>query len=1014
MSAGAGGADPLLELLADPPAERRPIPFWSWNDKLDPEVLAEQAKAMAERGMGGFFMHARGGLETEYLGEDWMRCIEAGIEAARRLGTGAWAYDEEGWPSGFAGGRVPALGERYQGRWLSLEPAGGELLRDYGDCAVYAHRNANYIDVLSSEAVRAFIRETHERYRSRLGARFAFLEGFFTDEPRLSGSIDRDMPWSPELPERFRGEYGYDLMEALPALFLPRPGHEALRYDFWRLVSRLFVSSFMEQIHEWCRSAGCELTGHLMMEESVYVQMANTGGVMPFYEHMDMPGIDWLRRGIGSPIVPKQVGSVAAQLGKKRVITESFALSGWDASLEELRWITHWQYVNGVNMLCQHLSAYSLRGFRKRDYPPSLFYQAPWWDEYGLFNDYVARLGLFLSEGRSAAKVLLLHPIRSGWVMYDGRDYDDAMRELDADFVRAADWLSGGHVEYHLGDETIIEAHGSIRCPGAGLGAGAAFVVGDCAYDAVVLPSLRCMGDATLSLLLEFAQSGGDIVSIGAFPALAAGRPDERLGELRRVSRNADPGLVGAREALPVIASASPSVRAVASGADGELGAIHLAVRDCGSRKLVFLANLDREQGYHARVKLPWSGALSRCDLERRELSGRGALRSADGSCAIELDFPPMGAHCLVLDEAGPASTGAALPAEDQPPSELVIRPEPGWEWELAEADPNALTLDSCEYRIDGGAWRSEKPVIAIQSELLELRRPCDISLRFRFESGLAEGFGPFFLVVERASDFRIELNGAEVPAADLGPWKDSSFRKIDISSFAKKGSNVLLLSRRFHQSPRVYEVLFGEGVYETEKNKLTYDVELESVYLVGDFSVRSLSPFTPGKRSSIHSAGPFVLGPRVDRIAGGDLTSRGFAFFSGRLTLARDLGPLDPGPRGRRLVLDLGRPRAALVEVRLNGQRAAMLPWAPFRADLTELARPDANRLEIRLYSSNRNLLGPHHHVEGESYKVGPESFAGRWSWAEKETEAFPAAAEDRTRSYWKDGCSFVTFGLL
>jgi hypothetical protein len=999
--------DELLRKLADPPRERRPIPFWSWNDELEPVVLAEQARSMADCGLGGFFMHARGGLETEYLGDDWMRCIEAGVGAARELGMDAWVYDEEGWPSGFAGGRVPALGERYYGRWISLgrsceggtqEPR-GELLRDYGDYAVFSHRNPNYIDVLDPYVVRAFIRETHERYRERLGSAFGELKGFFTDEPRLSGSIDRDIPWSLSLPARFREEYGYDLMDELPSLFLPRSGHEALRYDFWRLVSRLFVSSFMAQIHEWCSSAECELTGHVMMEENVFVQTANTGGVMPFYEYMDMPGIDWLRRGIGSPIVPKQVGSVAAQLGKDRVITESFALCGWDASLEELRWIAHWQYVNGVNMLCQHLSAYSLRGFRKRDYPPSLFYQQNWWEEYGVFNDYIARLGLFLSQGVSASRVLLLHPMRSGWVMYDGIEYDAALRELDADFVSAAEWLSGGHIEYHLGDETIIEEHASVSLPGP------FFVVGHCRYEAVVMPSMRCLGGATIDLLLEFAAGGGDILSVGDFPTLVDGRPDRRLERLRSSVREADLSLLGPREALPAIAE--KSIRVVSRAASAhEVPAIHLAVRDCGSRKLVFLANLDREADHRAIVDLPWKGRVSRLDLEHCALEPAPA----------EFEFPAMGSVALVVDigEAGgdasmpsrsAASTNAAIPTR-------VIRPESTWDWDIVGVDKNALTLDSCEYCIDGGEWLPETALIAIQARLLELRRPCEVSLRFAFESELPEGFSPLYLAVERASDFKIELNGVEVPAVDLGSWKDRSFRKIDIAPYARKGRNILVLSRSFRQSPRVYEVLFGNGVYETEKNKLTYDVELESVYVLGDFAVESLSPFVPGLRNSIHTAGPFVLRPRPVRIKGGDLSSRGFAFFSGTITLARDLGPLKA--RGSRVVIDLGHPRAALVEVRVNGARAAVLPWAPFRADITDLLSPEGSRLELKLYSSNRNLLGPHHHIDGESYKVGPESFAGKWSWTEKETEAFPAIEEERVRNYWKDGYSFVTFGLV
>ena len=43
------------------------VPFWSWNDRLEPEELRRQIRAMDSIGMNGFFMHARGGLETEYL-----------------------------------------------------------------------------------------------------------------------------------------------------------------------------------------------------------------------------------------------------------------------------------------------------------------------------------------------------------------------------------------------------------------------------------------------------------------------------------------------------------------------------------------------------------------------------------------------------------------------------------------------------------------------------------------------------------------------------------------------------------------------------------------------------------------------------------------------------------------------------------------------------------------------------------------------------------------------------------
>ena len=61
---------------------------------------------MYECGIGGFFMHARGGLKTPYLSAEWMDCIEACCDEANKLGMHAWAYGENGWPSGFVGGKL--------------------------------------------------------------------------------------------------------------------------------------------------------------------------------------------------------------------------------------------------------------------------------------------------------------------------------------------------------------------------------------------------------------------------------------------------------------------------------------------------------------------------------------------------------------------------------------------------------------------------------------------------------------------------------------------------------------------------------------------------------------------------------------------------------------------------------------------------------------------------------------------------------------------------------------------
>ena len=75
----------LLKEFKNPSNKFRGKPFWSWNGDLEKDELIRQIDAFRDMGFGGYFMHSRVGLETEYLGDKWFElindCADYGYDA---------------------------------------------------------------------------------------------------------------------------------------------------------------------------------------------------------------------------------------------------------------------------------------------------------------------------------------------------------------------------------------------------------------------------------------------------------------------------------------------------------------------------------------------------------------------------------------------------------------------------------------------------------------------------------------------------------------------------------------------------------------------------------------------------------------------------------------------------------------------------------------------------------------------------------------------------------------------
>ncbi len=966
-SARAVDSAGVKALFADPPREYSTAPLWVWNDWHTPEQVVESLRDLAGRNVRQVFIHPRPGLITPYLGPEWFQLWEACLEEARRLDMNLWIYDENSYPSGFAGGRVPEAMPESRGLGLVIRETdkapvadenlvGAYRMTDGGfqdvtaDCragralpegryvtavVVQApvtawHGGRYYVDLMRPGVTEKFIELTLEPYRQHFGHEFGKrIPGVFQDEAHIRPA-DAGVPWTPGLPEAFRKRWGYDLLAHLPSLNYPLGDFRRVRHNFLQVCLELFIEHWARPYFQYCSRHNLEFTGHYWEHDWPYCLRVPDN--MAMYAWHQRPAIDillniWsdgLQAQTGNVRAVRELGSVANQLGLKRTLCEAYGAAGWELRFEDMKRIGDWLYVLGVNTLDEHLSHVSIRGARKHDHPQSFSYHAPWWEAYGVSASYFARLSAAMSQGRQINDVLLIEPTTTVW-MYNSDvqappDCDQIAQAFE-DIVRA--WEQA-QIEYDIGSEDIIARHGSVS--------DGAFVVGQRAYRVVVLPPrTENLNTRTVELLERYLAAGGTVLCCGEPPERMDGAVSDRPGALSRAD--------GWRRVTPEQARAELEKRQTAGGffitrPDGDEGRLfhHRRVIDDGEILLVVNSSIEKPARCTVAAR---AGGAEEWDLR----SGKAAplpFQRRDGSVSLDLELPPCGSRLLFLSKQ---------PIEPAPPVRETVRALAAIGGMTVERlDPNVLTLDYVDVACQGES-RTGLHIIKARDWLFARhgfeRNPWDRGVQFH-DTHLRRTFAPdsgfeasyrftiagevpraLSAVVERADLFTISCNGAPVALQPGSWWLDRQFGRLDIAAAARTGENVLTLRARpfsvFH--------------------------EIAEVYILGDFALR------PAERG-------FVIEP-ARPLEAGDWRPQGMPMYGHRVAYARRFKIDRPAEKYR---VVLGRWYGSIAKVSVNGQDAGWISCAPWTCEVGPLVRAGENTVQVVVYGTPRNILGPFH----------------------------------------------------
>lgn len=569
--------DKTDELFKNPPNEYRAIPFWAWNCRLENDMMKRQIECFSRMGFGGFMMHTRQGLKTKYLSDEYMDCVRFCVEEGKKYGMFSWLYDEDKWPSGFAGGQV-TKNPKYRQRALYITKCKNKLpnlehnikkaieeglpypvgcydieFADDGNIKSYKliseNENGNhekyfafsdaakpsdwynfqtYTDIMQDEAIGKFIETTHNKYYNSVGKYYGTnIPAIFTDEPRqvpLEEFVESDPEytavyhWTYNFDKSFKEKYGYDIIECLPEIFWNMSGKElpAVRYDYFNHICNMFVNSYTKQISDVTKRQGIALTGHLMAEGTLYDQLKWTGDAMRHYPYFEIPGMDLLADNLEF-ITAKQVQSVVHQYGKENMVSEMYGVTGWDFDFKSLKMQGDWQAALGVTIRVPHLSLMSMGGMSKRDYPPSMNYQVPWHNEYKIIEDHFARLKTILTRGKAIVNIAVLHPIETTMLRICTKEKSyEFIKQQDADLQNIVNNLLYSAMDFDF----ICEAN----LPNQDIICSDTIKIGKSEYKAIIIPPVDTIRRTTLNILTSFAEKGGKIIFTGKCPKYIDGR----------------------------------------------------------------------------------------------------------------------------------------------------------------------------------------------------------------------------------------------------------------------------------------------------------------------------------------------------------------------------------------------------------------------------------------------------------------------------------------------------------
>ena len=542
-----------IEKFKNPDASYSPVYVWVWNDVCNKEIINNQLAEMKNLGIRAFYIlpEPKGfrpdsmptNLEPDYLTDEFFELCSYAIEKGKALGMICWIYDEGGWPSGSACGKVLKDHPEYSRQTLEYyekNVSAGDIYKKtrsdilatflndteiieegyiFSEDSVITEYvaekelNGNYPDLLNKSATDYFINITHEKYASAMKNTLGeAVTAVFTDEPKApAGAFNK------ELQEKYEEIYGESIIPYLPLIaekVAPTEENVYILHRWYDLCSQVFCENYLLICKKWANKNGIAFTGHLDKDHDPLGCMDGGGNfnLMRALRCFDIPGIDIIWRQLYpenrvtniddmnayNGFFPRYASSAAAQNGTKLAMSEIFGVAGQGLTYDIMRYTVGYQAVRGINVFNPFNFPLGRKGHLLAQELPVFTENQIYYSCLGQFNRYTERVSYISSLGERVCETALYYPVSD---FQGGLNAESVAKKFDNLGRALEDML----VDFDIVDDDVFQSASDLE---------KGFVhIGNAKYRNIIIPDGVCIPPETQKALNLFIECGGRVLN---------------------------------------------------------------------------------------------------------------------------------------------------------------------------------------------------------------------------------------------------------------------------------------------------------------------------------------------------------------------------------------------------------------------------------------------------------------------------------------------------------------------